>query len=322
MTTSEAPGNESRISFLTRLKRVIPFGETSTLRPLSEAQASSLKAAECLVELGDNAMDARDRSRAGNNYLAAVRLYGDAIKCATLAWTASDEAGKAVTTSHEEHAGTTLNTEDEFWTGTRLSADVPFEELIALGLDERRQRAITLRKLLREALRKLTRRDSDAAIGVLARPFRDIMLISLCVGLIALVAYQWSHRTDLARSAVWRLSSSTGKCRPIDRGGCAPRQGVFFHTEQEQSPWIEYDLGRVQGFSRIVVENSRDGYRERAVPLIVEISDDQSNWREIARREAQFATWTSVFPAVTARFVRLRAAKQTYLHLARVEIRR
>jgi hypothetical protein len=57
------------------------------------------------------------------------------------------------------------------------------------------------------------------------------------------------------------------------------------------------------------------------VPLVVEARPDAGGYRELGRRTRAFATWSAKVPAVTARFVRVRALRQTMLHLARVEVR-
>ncbi|HEY5961478.1 MAG TPA: hypothetical protein VIV60_33195, partial [Polyangiaceae bacterium] len=70
------------------------------------------------------------------------------------------------------------------------------------------------------------------------------------------------------------------------------------------------------------VENSRAGVTERAVPLILEVGDDQVAWREVARMTVDFKEWHATFPVVTARYVRLRVPRVTSLHLAHVALHR
>ena len=44
-------------------------------------------------------------------------------------------------------------------------------------------------------------------------------------------------------------------------------------------------------------------------------------WTQVARREEPFGTWKASFPSRVARYVRLRAAKHTVLHLQGVAVR-
>ena len=59
----------------------------------------------------------------------------------------------------------------------------------------------------------------------------------------------------------------------------------------------------------------------RAAPLVVELSSDRSAWTKAAQRDTSFVTWTAQFPPTTARYVRLRVARRTFLHLENVSIR-
>ena len=93
---------------------------------------------------------------------------------------------------------------------------------------------------------------------------------------------------------------------------------MFFHTDLEASPSITYDLIKSASFSSLTVENSPN-YPERAVPLAAEVSSDGVAFREIARIEQVFKLWEPHFRPQTARYLRLRAMKQTWLHLRRIE---
>jgi F5/8 type C domain len=127
---------------------------------------------------------------------------------------------------------------------------------------------------------------------------------------------------DRAVGAPWRTSSHYGS------GGCkSPQQtcegvdGWFFHTaEKDRNPWIEFDLSGSKSVSTVVVENRSDCCAERAVPLLVELSDDRHHWRKVAERQETFITWRAQFPSSNAAFVRLRAPHAVALHLKRVHI--
>jgi hypothetical protein len=102
--------------------------------------------------------------------------------------------------------------------------------------------------------------------------------------------------------------------------GC-PCEGIFFHTEKENNPWLEYDLGAPKAIHRIEITNRAECCEERAVPLIVEMSNDRTNWTEVVRREKEFSSWTTTFPKRTARYVRFRVPRVTELHFKEVVLR-
>src|SRR4029078_11522553 len=96
---------------------------------------------------------------------------------------------------------------------------------------------------------------------------------------------------------------------------------LFVHTEEEAEPRIEMDLGSAHTVSGVFVKNRDDCCRDRAVPLVVELSTDRKTWRLIARRVDAFSTWTESFSSVRARYVRLRVERKSVLHLEKVEVR-
>lgn len=122
----------------------------------------------------------------------------------------------------------------------------------------------------------------------------------------------------------WRASSTFS----AEQGCVSPSQQCaetrfFFSTNHEQSPWIEFDLGRQGRVSHVKVRNRSDceGCAERALPLVVEVSDDRRTWKEVARKTDSFEEWTASFPPKQARWLRLKAEKRTFLHLKQVRIR-
>ena len=100
-----------------------------------------------------------------------------------------------------------------------------------------------------------------------------------------------------------------------------PCDGLFFHTNRENNPWLEYDLGKPKVIHRIEIKNRPDCCEERAVPLIVETSNDRTTWTELVRRDEVFTTWTVEFPKRTARYVRFRVPRVTELHFNEVVLR-
>lgn len=120
----------------------------------------------------------------------------------------------------------------------------------------------------------------------------------------------------------WRASSLLpGHACESPRQGCF-HDHYFFHTREQQGPWIEFDLEGMPPVAQLVIQNRSDcpGCSERAVPLVVEVSDDRLKWLEVARRESDFVTWQAGFPPSPARWLRLRSQRRTALHLKQVRI--
>jgi hypothetical protein len=127
---------------------------------------------------------------------------------------------------------------------------------------------------------------------------------------------------DLAAGAPWVASSAVAP-NPISGVGpsAPPRQGLFFHTQPSEHPWIEIDLRARRVIRSIEVANRSDCCEERALPLNFEIFDDaKQTWRFVVQRRAGFGVWSRSFPPVVARRVRLRLGGTGLLHLRRISV--
>jgi hypothetical protein len=148
-------------------------------------------------------------------------------------------------------------------------------------------------------------------------------LIALIV--LALVARAVTEaleaRRDLAAGARWTTSSRwQGGCES-PRQECPGGENFFFHTTQENDPWIVIDLGKVRGTSTVVVKNRRDCCPDRAVPLVIELSTDQKKWRVVATRTTTFDTWRASYDRMRARYVKLHTPRPDgILHLKSVQV--
>lgn len=151
---------------------------------------------------------------------------------------------------------------------------------------------------------------------------RTVRLTGFVIVCVALLVGVWYLprllENDLASGKPWRASS-------VGYSGCvSPEQhcgtGFFFHTALEANPWVEIDLGKTRSFSRVRIRNRTDCCRERAVPLTVKVSKDGKTFREVGRQEDVFTVWTAVFKPVSARYVRVQAARRTQLHLNEVAV--
>jgi hypothetical protein len=122
---------------------------------------------------------------------------------------------------------------------------------------------------------------------------------------------------NLARVRPFRTSSTLPECLTGSEG-CSD---VMFHTREEDSPWVEFDLGGTKSIHRIDVKNRVTCCQDRAIPLVAEVSTDRVHWKEVAREAADFTSWTAKLPSTPAAYVRLRVPRVTYLHLVDVTIR-
>lgn len=154
-------------------------------------------------------------------------------------------------------------------------------------------------------------RQADVARGL--RFFRMTLLVLSLLGLLwggSLQVKKWTTPRDLLDGKPWQASSTYPGFTPGGSG-----TAIFFHTQREKSPWIQFDLGTVTRVRRIEVRNRTDVAGARAVPLVIELSRDAKSWTEVARKQEDFTVWETDFSPTEARFLRARAEANTWLHL-------
>lgn len=102
-----------------------------------------------------------------------------------------------------------------------------------------------------------------------------------------------------------------------------------FHTDADNQPWWQVDLGKVHPLSRVLVFNRSDsaGVAERAGKLRVLLSDDGKAWREAYRHDGKVffgATdgkpLTIALNGAPARFVWIQLPENGFLHFDEVEV--
>jgi hypothetical protein len=189
----------------------------------------------------------------------------------------------------------------------------------AVALEGRRVRELAL-AVLRRA--EAPRREIDAIR--LARVARVGLLVAIVTALLFGAVKGIELATlprDLAAGKPWKASSQYAGFSAAEHICDGVETRILFHTKEEESPWFEIDLGRSQTVQRLDVRNRADGLRDRAVPLVAEISENGRDWREVSRRSTTFDTWTTKFAPVSARYVRLRAQRRTFLHLEKISVR-
>jgi hypothetical protein len=111
-------------------------------------------------------------------------------------------------------------------------------------------------------------------------------------------------------------------------GGCdgVKDGGPGFHTEKQDQPWWQVDLGKSQPLARVVIWN-RTECPERAYSLQLSLSDDGRTWTTVYRHDGTpFHGFSDNKPLTVqltnqpARFVRIQLPGNDYLHLDEVEV--
>jgi hypothetical protein len=143
-----------------------------------------------------------------------------------------------------------------------------------------------------------------------------VTLVLLAFVILVMGVRKLTLGSNLLADKPLRVSSSWAGC---SQDPVCP--ALLFHTDHELNPWVEFDLGARKTFHRLEVTNRDDCCGERANPVVAEISDDRASWKEIARRDKEFTSWTVTFPAKTARYLRLRIPKFATFHLKDVALR-
>jgi len=154
---------------------------------------------------------------------------------------------------------------------------------------------------------------------VLVQRWMRVALVAVALVVLVIVGRALAMGPNLAAGKPFRLSSQfSGWAACMAQDGC---KGLMFHTENEDNPWVEIDLGAPTKVSRVEVVNRGDCCGDRAAPLVAEVSNDRASWTQVARRNEPFGTWHASFPARVARYLRLRAPRRTVLHLQAIAVR-
>ena len=95
------------------------------------------------------------------------------------------------------------------------------------------------------------------------------------------------------------------------------------HTRHQESPWITIDLGRPRDIGSIRVYNRADGAEDEQLPLELAVSNDNTSFEVVARRDAMFTQafpWRIRFEGAPVRYVRFQVPRLTTLCLSEVEV--
>jgi hypothetical protein len=288
----------------------------------SAEQREFLRRAKLAFELGELALSPGNAVHSGSTSPLAANLFRQSVYWALLARKperrplAPDAIGTLVDAETLASAGASDSERAQIATAMRST----FVEL-AEGSPE-------LQRATAELLRRWATRLITDAQGVLwrfewAKLKRIVRIAVLAIVVLIPAAFAVNLllvKPDLAKGAPWRVSSVGAECHP-EKSECAGgTTDILFHTKLEQNPWFEYDFGSPLSFSSLTIRNRSDFGPERAVPLVVEVSDDDKNFREIVRRDDVFTVWRPKFATQRARYLRLRVARESILHLEAIKV--
>ena len=116
-------------------------------------------------------------------------------------------------------------------------------------------------------------------------------------------------------------TDAAGGCDGVKHGGWA------FHTDIEEDPWWQVDLGESLALDRVAIWNRCDGAAARSNRLTLLLSDDGETWRTIYTHDGTtFYGFTDNKPLTVAlegrqgRFARVQLSGMQFLHLDEVEV--
>ena len=286
---------------------------------LSTEQREYVRRAKLALEVGELAFIPGNAVRSGSTAPLASNFFRQAMYWALLARRAkSGPVSPAQLWAETERSVVQADTgnDSEYAHLTSVMRSTFIE--LAEGTEEaQRTGAIQLHRATKRVVTDVQRILWRFEWAKLKRVVRVVLSLSI---LAAIVIGLWPKPPNLAKGKPWRTSSIGAECHP-EKAECAgPGTVILFHTRQEQDPWFEYDLGAPLAFSSLTVRNRSDCCADRTVPLVAEVSNDGQSFTQVARREAQFSTWSPSFTTQHARYLRLRVARESILHLEAIEV--
>jgi hypothetical protein len=286
-----------------------------------------LRRARLAAELADRTIDPAEPLRDGSSLPLAISLFREAAYWVLLAH--SDSATTTATPSLRElidarnYAQPSLSEADLALVHSVL-ADKTFVDTADERSDELSRQADLCQAFVHGLIHSELEAE-DKVTSVLVQRWVRVGILAIVIAVGVLLAYNAVVRAmqgpDLAASKPWKASSKAFECHPKEMECGGVRTSIFFHTAEEEKPWVEIDLGSPQTFGRLEVVNRDDCCSERAAPLVAEVSSDHEKWSEVARKPDTFREWTAKFNPTTARYVRLRVDRRSTLHLVRVSVR-
>jgi hypothetical protein len=285
-----------------------------------------LRRARLAAELGDRALDPIEPLRAGSSLPLAISLYREAAYWGLIQ---ESEAPNVPANLRDAVAASKADLSKLAGGPDKLAAvrvalvDKTFVETAEDPADAVRRDAELAQTFVYGLIDSDIDRDDRVASVLIQRWLRVAVASVVAAGLL-FAAWSGLSRVlqgpDLALGRPWRASTQEFECHPQNNECGGARTAILFHTTEEDSPWVEIDLGAQRTLGRVQVVNREDCCPERAVPLIVEVGDDRTHWRPVARATEAFREWETNFAAVKARYLRVRVDRRSILHLVRVSV--
>jgi hypothetical protein len=95
------------------------------------------------------------------------------------------------------------------------------------------------------------------------------------------------------------------------------------HTNKEEKPWVQVDLGEVYRIDKVKVYNRGDGWFDEGLPMTLELSENGVDFTEAETRTKSFGQWipwTAKVGKKKGRFVRVRGNRGAYVTLSEIEV--
>jgi hypothetical protein len=152
-------------------------------------------------------------------------------------------------------------------------------------------------------------------------------IVAVGVIVIAVLAQVWACATRPLNLALHREVHASSEALSTTATGAVDgiRYGaqLGFHSAEQDEPWLSVDLGRQVAINRVAAYGRSDCCFDQSIPLAFEVSDDGTAYRTVARREEPFSQpdpWILKPRGLTARFVRFRTLRHSFLVLSEVEV--
>ena len=276
--------------------------------------------AATLAEVGDQTLRPITPLRAGSGEPVAALLYEESIRAllSALDGGAGDRSQIEALRSDLSRALPPDVSIERLRDLTAEPADI--EAKLGVQEAEAAELARACRALLGVA-RAPERELQDARYWRFLRTGAALLVSALVIGGSVWSGFQVAKGPNLAEGKPWRASSSYRGFSPEAGINDGRKTRIFFHTDREENPWVEFDLETPVSIERVDIRNRHDCCRDRAFPLALEASLDGKTWYELGRRTEPFGTWTLECAPTEARYVRARALKRTFFHLETLEVR-
>lgn len=284
-----------------------------------------LRRARLAAEFAGRMIDPAEPWYDGSALPLAISLYREATFWVLLAQSENEEQTTTLRELLATQKYATANLSDaDVELVKKVLGEQTFVQTADESPDALRREAVLCRTFVHGLIRTELAADRRVSRVLLQRLLRIgavvVLALAVILGLNAVVK-RALRGADLAEGKPWTASSKAFECHPA-QGECGGgHTKIFFHTLEQDNPWVEIDLGAKTRFSRVEVENREDCCQDRASPAVIEVSNDGSDFKEVARTTEPYETWDATFAPVSARYVRVKVLKKAYLHLVRVGVR-